>query len=162
MTARRAVRVSSAVGAALGENAESRVIEPDAPDPPGGRQVVVGRRGPPDADGRRRVEVVVDGWRFELLVEDAARAELRERAMRDRSAVVGAGGPLEIRAIIPGRIAAIAVTPGDAVEAGQTLMTVEAMKMQNELRAPRGGTVGRVAVAAGDTVELGDLLVVLE
>ena len=162
MSARRAVRVSSAVGAGLGEDAESRVIEPDAPAPTGGRQVVVGRSSPPDADGRRRVEVVVDGWRFELLVEDAARAELRERAMRDRSAVVGAGGPLEIRAIIPGRIAAIAVTPGDAVEAGQTLMTVEAMKMQNELRAPRGGTVGRVAVAAGDTVELGDLLVVLE
>jgi pyruvate carboxylase len=161
MSARRAVRVSSALGAPLGENTESRVIEPDAPDPPSGRQVVVGRSGSPDADGRRRVEVVVDGWRFELLVEDAARAELRERAMRDRSAVVGAGGPLEIRAIIPGRIAAIAVTPGDAVEAGQTLMTVEAMKMQNELRAPRGGTVGRVAVAAGDTVELGDLLVVL-
>ena len=162
MSARRAVRVVSASGSPHGEPAESLVIEPDEPDPPDGRHVVVGRSRPADADGRRRVEVVVDGWRFELLVEDAARAELRERAIRDRSAVAGAGGPLEIRAIIPGRIAAVAVNPGDAVGTGQTLMTVEAMKMQNELRAPRGGTVGRVAVAAGETVELGDLLVVLE
>ena len=51
------------------------------------------------------VEVVVDGWRFVLVVEDAARAELRERATRDRGERrPGAGGPLEIRAIIPGRI----------------------------------------------------------
>ena len=72
-----------------------------------------------------------------------------------------AGGPLEIRAIIPGRIASVAVAPGDTVEAGQTLLAVEAMKMQNELRAPRAGTVTRVPVGAGSTVELGDVLVVL-
>ena len=75
-----------------------------------------------DRDGRRAVEVVVDGWRFELLVEDEARAALRERASRDRTAAGAAGGPLEIRAIIPGRIASVAVAPGDAVEAGQTLL----------------------------------------
>jgi biotin carboxyl carrier protein len=69
---------------------------------------------------------------------------------------------LEIRAIIPGRIASVAVAAGDAVEIGQTLLAVEAMKMQNELRAPRAGTVARVAATAGTTVELGDLLVVLE
>ncbi|MGZ9159946.1 MAG: biotin/lipoyl-containing protein [Candidatus Limnocylindrales bacterium] len=155
---RRAVLVTSASG----DRTESRVVEPDAAVPAGGRHVVAGRTTPADTDGRRRVEVVVDGWRFVLLVEDAARAGLRGRAMRDRSAVVGAGGPLEIRAIIPGRIAAVAVTQGDAVETGQTLLTVEAMKMQNELRAPRRGSVGRVAVASGETVELGDLLVVLE
>ena len=50
-----------------------------------------------------------------------------------------------------------AVTPGDAVAAGQRLLAVEAMKMQNELRAPRDGIVERVAVAAGQTVELGDV-----
>ena len=124
--------------------------------------VVVGQVGPIDSAGRRPVEVVVDGWRFELLVEDEARASLRERASRDRTATGAAGGPLAIRAIIPGRIASVAVAPGDAVEAGQTLLAVEAMKMQNELRAPRAGTVTRVAVGAGATVELGDVLVVLE
>ncbi len=51
---------------------------------------------------------------------------------------------------------------GDHVEAGQTLLAVEAMKMQNELRAPRSGIVGRVPASAGATVEVGDVLVVLE
>ncbi len=124
--------------------------------------VVVGAVGPLDRDGRLGVEIVVGGWRFELLVEDEARAALRERASRDPTAGGAAGGPLEIRAIIPGRIASVAVAPGDTVEAGQTLLAVEAMKMQNELRAPRAGTVTRVPVGAGSTVELGDVLVVLE
>ena len=55
----------------------------------------------------------------------------------------------------------MSVTAGDAVSAGQQLLVVEAMKMQNELRAPRDGTVERVAVAAGRTIEVGDLLLVL-
>jgi acetyl-CoA/propionyl-CoA carboxylase biotin carboxyl carrier protein len=136
----------------------------DTSEPSGTRsrqRMTAGTVAPPDAAGRRTVEVVVDGWRFEFEVEDAARAALRERASRDRAVGLGGGGPLEIRAIIPGRIASVAVTAGDLVEAGQTMLAVEAMKMQNELRAPRAGTVSRVAVAAGATVELGDLLVVL-
>ena len=108
----------------------------------------------------RHVEVVVDGWRFELVVEDAARAELRRRATREEDAAA-ADGPAEIRAIIPGRVAAVRVVAGDAVEAGRTLLIVEAMKMQNELRAPRAGTVERVAVGEGQTIENGDVLVVL-
>ena len=107
-----------------------------------------------------RFEVVVDGWRFELEVEDAARAALRRRATRIVDADT-TSGPLDIRAIIPGRIAAVRVTPGDAVEAGETLLVVEAMKMQNELRAPRPGIVERVAVGEGQTIDRGDLLVVL-
>ena len=110
--------------------------------------------------GATRVEVVVDGWRFELDVEDVERAELRRRATRVAEAET-AGGPAEIRAIIPGRVAAVRVTAGDTVEAGQTLLVVEAMKMQNELRATRAGTVERVAVGAGDTIDTGDLLVVV-
>jgi biotin carboxyl carrier protein len=111
-------------------------------------------------DGRDRVEVVVDGWRFELEVEDAARAELRERASRERGRG-GHGGPTELRAIIPGRVVSVAVAPGDRVEIGDDLLVIEAMKMQNELRAPRAGVVERVAVGEGQTVELGDLLVVV-
>ena len=122
---------------------------------------IVGRVGPQDRDGRLPVEVVLDGWRFEFLVEDEARAALRERASRDRTAAGAAGGPLEIRAIIPGRIVSVAVAPGDTVEAGQTLLAVEAMKMQNELRAPRAGTVTRVPAGEGTTVDVGDVLVVL-
>ncbi len=112
------------------------------------------------AAGPALVEVVVDGWRFELEVEDAERADLRRRATRAR-ADAAASGPTEIRAIIPGRVAAVRVVAGDKVEAGQGLLVVEAMKMQNELRAPRDGVVDRVAVGEGATIDNGDLLVVL-
>jgi biotin carboxyl carrier protein len=110
--------------------------------------------------GASRVEVVVDGWRFELDVEDANRAELRRRASRVRDPEVSSA-PAEIRAMIPGRIAAVRVTVGDVVEVGQTLLVVEAMKMQNELRATRAGTVERVAVGEGETIDAGDVLVVV-
>jgi biotin carboxyl carrier protein len=113
-----------------------------------------------DPSGVAVVEVVVDGWRFELEVEDAARATLRRRATREPDAAESSG-PAEIRAIIPGRVAAIRVAAGDAVVAGQSRLVIEAMKMQNELRAPRAGTVERVAVGETDTIDNGDLLVVL-
>ena len=111
--------------------------------------------------GVPRVEVVVDGWRFVLEVEDAEVAELRDRAERDRAGIQGGGAPVEIRAIIPGRVVAVAVAPDDVVEAGQALLVVEAMKMQNELRAPRAGTIRRVVTSVGATIEIGELLVVL-
>jgi biotin carboxyl carrier protein len=121
---------------------------------------VVARLPATVAGGADRYEVVVDGWRFELEVEAASRARLRRRATRSTDAAT-ASGPADIRAIIPGRIAAVRVTAGETVEAGQTLLVVEAMKMQNELRAPRAGTIERVAVGAGQTIDRGDLLVVL-
>ncbi|MFH1474680.1 MAG: biotin/lipoyl-containing protein [Chloroflexota bacterium] len=104
-------------------------------------------------------EVIVGGWRIEVEVESERRAALRERARRGAGAA-SQGGPVEVRAIFPGRIVAVSVGPGDDVEAGQHILVVEAMKMQNELRAPREGTVERVGVAVGDTIEVGDLLVV--
>ncbi len=155
----RPMRVTTTGGSAR-SGQEPMTVDP-ADDGAEARDAVVGAMGTPDRDGRRPVEVVVDGWRFELLVEDESRTALRERASRDRTASGAAGGPLEIRAIIPGRVVAVAIAPGDSVEAGQTLLTVEAMKMQNELRAPRVGTVTRVQAGAGATVEVGDVLVVL-
>jgi biotin carboxyl carrier protein len=132
--------------------------------------VVVGPAGTADAatnaeplvlllDGGA-LEVVVDGWRFELVVEDAERAALRDRATSARAAS-SVDGPLDIHAIIPGRVASVAVVAGDTVTAGSRLLAVEAMKMENDVRAPRDGVVERVAVAAGETVDLGDLLVTL-
>ena len=55
----------------------------------------------------------------------------------------------------------MSVAEGDRVEAGQTIATIEAMKMEAAITAPKGGTVGRVAVAATAQVEGGDLLVVI-
>jgi biotin carboxyl carrier protein len=116
--------------------------------------------GPAAPSGVERVEVVIDGWRFEVEREPASRAELRDRARRGR-AEAGHSGPTNVHAIIPGVVVSVSVAPGDAVAAGQQLLVVEAMKMQNELRAPRDGTVEQVAVGAGARIDVGDLLVVL-
>ena len=127
---------------------------------PGDRPIVL-RSARASADrGRTAIEVIVAGWRFEVEVEDAGLADLRERATTGREAVTD-DGPTEVRAIIPGRVVSVAVMAGDVVTAGQRLLAVEAMKMENQLRAPRDGTVERVAVAVGQTVELGDPLVVI-
>ena len=128
------------------------------PDPAGGEDIA-GRALVEPIDGGG-LEVVIGGWRFEFDVEDADRADLRARAS-NRSGRAAHDGPIEVRAIIPGRVATVAVTPGDVVSAGARLLSVEAMKMENVVPAPRDGTVERVAVGAGETVELGDVLVVL-
>ena len=114
----------------------------------------------PAGAGSRRREVLVDGFRFEVETESERIASLRERASRGRDASTRSG-PLEVKAIIPGKVVSVSVAPGDAVTAGQQLLVVEAMKMQNELRAPRDGTISRVSVARGANIEVGDLLVVI-
>jgi len=105
-------------------------------------------------------EVVVDSWRIEVVLESAARAALRDRARRGGTES-GRSGPTEVHAIIPGVVVGVSVVAGDEVVAGQQLLAIEAMKMQNELRAPRDGTVERVAVAVGQRIEVGDLLLVI-
>jgi biotin carboxyl carrier protein len=127
---------------------------------PGERPLVLPGAARPTARGSTPVEVVVAGWRFEVEVEDARFADLRARATADRTSAAHYG-PTAVRAIIPGRVVSVAVTPGDTVTAGQRLLAVEAMKMENELRAPRDGVVERVEVSVGQTVELGDALVVI-
>ena len=141
-----AIRVTDrATGETVAEFPDRPAVDPDAQVQPAGHGVV---------------EVVVDGWRFVFLVEDARRADLRARATRIGRAT-GHDGPTEVRAIIPGRVASVAVVAGEVVSAGQRLLALEAMKMENEVNAPRAGTVQRVAAAAGATVELGDVLVVI-
>ncbi len=110
--------------------------------------------------GSQRREVIVDGFRFEVETESERTASLRERASRGRAASAHSG-PLEVRAIIPGKVVTVSVAQGDAVTAGQQLLVVEAMKMQNELRAPRDGTISRVDVVPGVKIEVGDVLVVI-
>ena len=113
------------------------------------------------AAGKARREVIVDGWRIEVEIESEGRASLRERASRDPGALAHRG-QTEVRSTIPGRVVGVSVVPGDAVIAGQQLLVVEAMKMQNELRAPRDGVVASVTAGVGETIEVGDLLLVLE
>jgi biotin carboxyl carrier protein len=70
-------------------------------------------------------------------------------------------GPVTVRSPIPGRVAKVLVRVEDRVTAGQTVIVLEAMKMENELRAPRAGRVASVSCTEGATVEAGQDLVVL-
>jgi pyruvate carboxylase subunit B len=71
-------------------------------------------------------------------------------------------GPKPIRAPMPGLIVSVEVGVGDRVGTGQGVVVMEAMKMENELRAEAAGTVAQVLVAAGETVEKGQILIALE
>ena len=97
----------------------------------------------------RRIPVVVRTWR-ERVLADAESASRRH------------DGPIEVRATLPGLVVAVVVREGDQVAAGATLLTIEAMKMQNEVRAPRAGRVAAVAVVAGEAVAAGASLLRIE
>jgi biotin carboxyl carrier protein len=71
-------------------------------------------------------------------------------------------GPASLHAPIPGRLVKILVKAGDRVSASQPLLVLEAMKMENEVRAPRAGTVKTIHVAEGAVVDAGQILVSLE
>jgi len=95
--------------------------------------------------------VVIDGYRFEIEVRDP-------RRWSRKSGGAGAEGVQSIAAPMPGKVVRVLVAPGDAVEAGQGLVVVEAMKMQNEMKASRAGRVLSVAAKEGATVAAGEVL----
>jgi acetyl/propionyl-CoA carboxylase alpha subunit len=108
--------------------------------------------------GRGRYTLWVDGYRF-----DTEPLDERTRAIRDLSAASAIPtGPAPIVAPMPGLVVRINVKPGDKVQAGQGIVVMEAMKMENELRATSAGIVRSVEVSAGTAVEKGTLLVALE
>ena len=74
------------------------------------------------------------------------------------AAPAGSDGALAVNAPMPGNILDVRVKPGDSVKAGDTLLILEAMKMENEISAPQDGTIASVNVSKGDTVNSGDLL----
>jgi biotin carboxyl carrier protein len=80
------------------------------------------------------------------------------RARRRGSNAGSSAGPLQITAPMPGKVVKVLVCEGEKVAAGQGVRVIEAMKMQNELRAPRAGCVERIHAAEGAGVETGALL----
>jgi len=84
------------------------------------------------------------------------------RAERSEASGDAASGPARVRALMPGRVVRVLAAPGEQVRDGQGLVVVEAMKMENELRAPRAGLVTDVLVQEGSAVEAGEVLVVIE
>ncbi len=107
--------------------------------------------------------VEVDGRRFEVRVlepEQPWRELARKRKERARGG--GAAGSDAIVSPMQGTVLSVAVADGDTVETGQVLCIVEAMKMENEVRAPHGGVVAELSVAAGEPVAAGQVICVLE
>jgi acetyl/propionyl-CoA carboxylase alpha subunit len=107
---------------------------------------------------------IVLGARCEVLVNGRALA-IEVFDPRDLRAGAGARanhGRQEVAAPMPGKIVRVLVSAGDAVEEGQGLVVVEAMKMQNEMKSPKAGRVAEVRTSAGSTVAAGDVLVVIE
>jgi biotin carboxyl carrier protein len=80
---------------------------------------------------------------------------------RQRGNAAEAEGRQQVVASMPGKVVRVLVKTGDAVEAGQGLVVVEAMKMQNEIRSPKTGKVERLRVSEGQAVNAGEVLVVI-
>lgn len=144
------------------------VIQPEEAEiaafPPRGRGELVRPLAVTASDraaGIRCFEVVVDGWLFEAEIEPAVRAELRDRVARS-AAEHHATARLTLRAQIPGRIVRLWVAEGETVERGQRLLAIEAMKMENEIRAPQPGVVEDIRVEIGGRVEREDELLSID
>lgn len=99
--------------------------------------------------------VVVDGHSFEAEIADP-------RELSDSVSNSSAHGRAEIVSPMPGKVIRVLVREGDEVEAGQGVLVVEAMKMQNELGSPRQGTVTSIRVADGAAVAAGEVLAIVE
>jgi pyruvate carboxylase subunit B len=108
--------------------------------------------------GRGSYTLWLDGFNYEIEALDE-----RTRTIRDLTAAqAGPVGPAPLVAPMPGLIVRVSVEPGDSVTAGQGLVVMEAMKMENELRAAGAGKVKAVHAVAGEAVNKGSLLVELE
>jgi biotin carboxyl carrier protein len=99
--------------------------------------------------------VLVGGRRFEVRVSDP-------RRWKRGAEGTGAGARQTIIAPMPGKVVRLLARPGDTVEPGQGLLVVEAMKMQNEMKAQRAGAVVSMPVSEGAAVAAGDILVIIE
>jgi acetyl/propionyl-CoA carboxylase alpha subunit len=108
------------------------------------------------ADDGGRCVVEVGGETYSIRVEEQTRY-----IIRTRGGASGGDAGQTLTAPLPGRITHVAVQAGDAVAPGQTLLVIEAMKMENELKASAPGTVREVRVAASQAVNAGDVLLVI-
>ena len=99
--------------------------------------------------------VVLDGYRFEIEVRDP-------RRWTRQSGATGAHGIQHLSAPMPGKVVRVLVAAGETVEAGQGLVVVEAMKMQNEIKAPRAGRILSVPASEGATVIAGEVLATID
>jgi len=125
-----------------------------------------------EAAGPGVYSVLIEGRRFLVSLPVAGQVSVNglllavevfdPREMRARTGAGGSQGRQSVAAPMPGKVVRVLVQPGDLVEAGQGLVVVEAMKMQNEMKSPMAGRVAEVRAKAEATVAAGEILVVIE
>jgi biotin carboxyl carrier protein len=122
------------------------------------------------------LSVLIEGKAYEIKRERTATdmhlwvggarysAELRDpRSLRSRkTAAEDEQGPRKLMAAMPGKVVRVLVPEQSNVEAGQGILVVEAMKMQNEIKSPKKGTVQKIVAREGDNVNPGDVLAIVE
>jgi biotin carboxyl carrier protein len=121
------------------------------------------------------LSVIIDGKAYEIKreltptdmhlwvgsVRYAARVR-DPRSLRSRESTDAGRGPRKLIAPMPGKVVRVLVTENTEVDAGQGLLVVEAMKMQNEIKSPKKGVVRKMVAAEGGLVSAGDVLAVVE
>ena len=108
--------------------------------------------------------ITVNGVAYSVSVEETAAGAAPVAAapaapVAPKAAPAGAAGSVTVTAPMPGNILDVKVAAGASVKAGDVLVILEAMKMENEIVAPQDGTVASINVNKGDTVNSGDVLV---
>jgi len=121
--------------------------------------IIDGRSFEVDVDapeGSDRFEVVIKGDHFEVEMVEEKKKKLAMKRSR------GAEGRQDLRSPMAGNVRQVAVQPGDRVAAGQVLLILEAMKMENEIKSPIDGIISSVTARTGTPVANGDPLCVVE
>ncbi len=122
------------------------------------------------------LSVIIDGKAYEIKREQTATdlhlwvgpvryaAELRDpRSLRGRKSLAGAdSGPRKLIAPMPGKVVRVLAPEETAVEAGQGILVMEAMKMQNEIKSPKKGVVRKIVATEGSSVNPGDVLAIVD
>jgi len=121
------------------------------------------------------LSILIEGKSYEIRRERAGNdvhfwvgperyaVELRDpRSLRGRRSRAGDKGPQKLMAQMPGKVVRLLVGEHTEVEAGQSVLVVEAMKMQNEIKSPKKGVITKIVVTEGARVNAGDVLAVVD
>ena len=121
-----------------------------------------GRTAQNSTTGAQTYQVKVDGVSYNVEIAEGGAATKIEPTAQEKSGSKESGGGEEVKAFAPGNILKIMVELGQEVKEGDSLLIMEAMKMESPVSAPCDGKIGSIAVSAGATVQTGDLLLTIE
>jgi len=142
---------------------EPEVASPAPEEEPGAAEPTVERSATIEVGGRRfDVKVFLPESAVAAAAPGTSAGVLKKRPKRQRSSGGASGAPGQVTSPMQGTVLKILVQEGQEIAAGEPVVVVEAMKMENNINAPADGVVKRVAATEGATVAAGDLLVVIE